>query len=165
LRRLEHGEEDDAVTTELRTARVLHVEEAVCQVWTGDGVTEVGFAPMFPTPRTERVSPGHLVALAAQPGRPELVVWRWYDAVVLDLAADGTVDLWEPAHGRVRAQRRPMFQELEPGSRAFASAGLPEADWWVAGPATRMPDASDIDLAEVNAFYVDNDLWDEVFAP
>jgi hypothetical protein len=29
------------------------------------------------------VSPGHLVAVATAPDGSEVVVWRWYDAVVL----------------------------------------------------------------------------------
>lgn len=146
-------------------ARVLHVEEASCDVWTGDGVIQVGFAPMFPTPRLERVSPGHLVALASVPGRGEVVVWRWYDAVVLGPVDQGKVRLWEPAHGEVVAQRRPGYEEASPGSRAYASAGLPGADWWVAGPAIRIPRESDIDLTEVGAFYSDNQLWEKVFTP
>lgn len=152
------------MTTELRAARVLHVEDGACQVCVGDALVEVGFAPMFPTPHAERVSPGHLVAVASRPGHQELVVWRWYDAVVVNLADDGTVALWEPAHGRVRAERRPMFEAVELGSRVFASAGLPGADWWAAGPARTVPAADDLDLVEVEAFYADNGLWDKVFA-
>jgi hypothetical protein len=147
----------------LRVARVLRVEEAVCEVWTGDEIINVGFAPTFPSPRLDRVSPGHLVALASAPDRDEVVVWRWYDAVVLVPAIEGQVHLWEPAHGRVVAAPRPAFEEAEPGSRAYASAGLPGADWWVAGPANRIPRGSDIDLAEVGALYTDNQLWEKVF--
>ncbi len=149
----------------LRVARVLYVEEAACHVWTGDEVAKAGFAPLFPAPRLERVSPGHLVALASAPGHQEVVVWRWYDAVVLGPAGEGKVHLWEPAHGRVIAARRPAYEAAEPGSRAYASAGLPGADWWVAGPAARIPLGSDIDLAEVDALYTDNQLWDKVFTP
>lgn len=148
----------------LRVARVLRVEEESCEVWTADGVVKVGFAAMFPTPRLERVSPGHLVALAAGPGGEEVVVWRWYDAVILGPTGQGKIHLWEPAHGVVVAQRRPMYEDAEPGSRAYASAGLPGADWWVAGPAVRLPRATDIDLAEVDALFTENQLWSKLFA-
>jgi hypothetical protein len=67
----------------LRTARVIHVEEHACEVWSDGDVSTVGYAPMFPSPRVERVSPGHLVAIATRPNGSEDVVWRWYDAVVL----------------------------------------------------------------------------------
>src|SRR5690606_25730881 len=83
------------------------------------------FAPMFPTPRVERVPPGHLVAIATGPGGADAVVWRWYDAVVLGHEPDGAVRLWEPAHGEVMAQARASYAKQEPGSRAYASAGLP----------------------------------------
>lgn len=147
----------------IHVARVLHVAEETCEVWTPDGTTSVGFAPMFPTPRVERVSPGHLVAIAAGPGGIEVIVWRWYDAVVLG-TADGGVRLWEPAHGEVVARPRPCYIELEPGSRAYASAGLPGADWWVVGPATGLPGADAIDASEVGALFSDNGLWAQVFS-
>jgi YoeB-like toxin of bacterial type II toxin-antitoxin system len=149
----------------LRVARVLRVEEQACEVWTPDAVTSAAFAPMFPTPRTERVSPGHLVALASGPGAKEVVVWRWFDAVVLGVADDDNVRLWEPAHGEVVARRRPSYEELEPGSRAYASAGLPGADWWVAGPASHLPQAANVELDEVDALYSANQLWAKVFTP
>lgn len=147
----------------LRLARVVGVEEDGCRVWTGDQVVGVGFTPSFPTPRTERVSPGHLVALASRCGNPEVVVWRWYDAVVLGAEGDEEARLWEPAHGEVIARRRPGAELAAPGSRAYASAGLPGADWWVAGPADGIPRTGDIDLAEVDALYTDNGLWDAAF--
>ena len=141
----------------LRTAHVLRVEEDGCEVWGEDGACTVGFAPMFPTPRTERVSPGHLVALATGPDGGEVVVWRWFDAVVLGTEADGSTRLWEPAHGEVVAQARPTYAVQEPGSRAYASAGLSGAEWWVAGS----PDDAELDV--VDALYTDNDLWSSVF--
>jgi hypothetical protein len=45
------------------------------------------------------------------------------------------IRLWEPSHGEVVAQPRPARQSLQPGTRAYLSAGLPGADWWVAGGA------------------------------
>ena len=60
-------------------------------------------------------------------------MWRWYDAVVLGLEDDGSVRLWEPAHGEIIAQQRASFKHCHLGARAYASAGLPGANWWVAG--------------------------------
>jgi hypothetical protein len=159
--------EPDAVPDRhrLRTARVLRVEEDRCQVWSGGEVSWVGFAPMFPTPRVERVSPGHLVAVGSGPNGQEAVVWRWFDAVVLGTDPDGLVRLWEPAHGHVLAHPRPSYVEQEPGSRAYASAGLPGADWWVAGSADVPEDVVDVELDDVHALYADNDLWPQVFQP
>ena len=154
---------DAAPTTpRLRTARVTRVEEHRCDVWSEDGTGSVGFAPMFPTPRVERVSPGHLVAIATGPDGTEVVVWRWFDAVVLGAGSDGSVRLWEPAHGEVVAQPRASYRPQEPGSRVWASAGLPGAEWWVADGA---PGGTEVELDEVRALYTDNDLWASVFEP
>jgi hypothetical protein len=132
----------------LRCGIVVQVGEDACEIVDGGPARSVAFAAPFPRPRTERVSPGHLVALAES---PEIVVWRWYDAVVTGVEGD-RVRLWEPAHGSVVAQpRRP---ELVPpvGARAYLSAGLPGADWWVAGPV--VPRAADawVELDEVARF-------------
>ena len=153
----------DPAQRRLRTARVVRVAEDACEVWSNGEVTSVGFAPTFPSPRVERVSPGHLVALAAGPEGREVVVWRWYDAVVLDQGEDGAVRLWEPAHGEVVAQPRPSYVKQDPGSRAHASAGLPGADWWVAGHAGDAGQDAQVELDEVEAFYTGNDLWSAVF--
>ncbi len=58
------------------------------------------YAPRFPSPRTERVSPGHLVADGTA-----AVVWRWYDAVALGEQGK-LIKLWEPAHGELLARQR-----------------------------------------------------------
>jgi hypothetical protein len=50
-----------------------------------------------------------------------------------------------------------------PGSRAFACAGLPGADWWVTGSADVAPEAADVDLSDVEAMFTENDLWRAVF--
>jgi hypothetical protein len=152
-----------AVSPSLRTARVLRVDEDACQVWSRGQAHSAGFAPMFPSPRTERVSPGHLVAVATWPDSGDVVVWRWYDAVVLSSEEDGSVRLWEPAHGEVVARARATFQGQDPGSRAYASAGLPGAEWWVAGSACCLPDSADVELDEVDALYAENDLWSAVY--
>lgn len=88
------------------------------------------------------------------------MLWRWYDAVVIEQHDDGTVLLWEPAHGEVVAAARPHCPRLLPGSRAFASAGLPGADWWVADAVAARPETAAVELAEVAALYSDNGLWD-----
>jgi hypothetical protein len=118
---------------------------------------------MFPSPRVERVSPGHLVAIAARPGGADVVVWRWYDAVVLGTEDDGSVRLWEPAHGEVLAQARASYEKQDPGSRAYASAGLPGAEWWAAASADGAPQNADVELDAVNALYTESDLWSAVF--
>jgi hypothetical protein len=141
---------------------VLRVEEDTCQVMTAGLVVPVRYAPQFPTPRTERVSPGHLVAVAQVPGGPSAVVWRWYDAVVLGDEA-GSTRLWEPAHGEVVASRRRPQQRLEAGSRAYLSAGLPGAPWWVAGRAADRAEEADVELDEVERLYTEHGLWDSVF--
>ena len=143
----------------LRTARVVRVSEHACEVYSDGEVRSVRFAPMFPSPRMERVSPGHLVAIAVGPDHTEVLVWRWYDAVVLGSEGDGSVRLWESAHGEVLARSRPTYDPLDPGSRAWASSGLPGAPWWVVGAAP-----TDVELDDVEALYTANGLWAQAFA-
>lgn len=119
----------------------------------------VRYASQFPRPRTERVSPGHLVAVAEVPAGSDTVVWRWYDAVVLGNEA-GSIRLWEPAHGEVVARRRRPQQRHDPGSRAYLSAGLPGAEWWVAGRAVDRAEDADVELIEVERFFTEHGLWD-----
>lgn len=146
----------------LRTYRVLAVDEIACRVWADGEVVSVRFSAPFPTPRVERVAPGHLVAVASRSNVPDVVVWRWYDTVVLG-SSDGSVRLWEPSHGEVIARARESYVRQEPGSRAYASAGLPGAEWWVACDAGEAPHRTVIDLDEVAALYTDNDLWATAF--
>lgn len=146
----------------LRRGIVLRVREDGCEVLVAGTTATVGYATQFPTPHVERVSPGNLVAMATGPDGTEVVVWRWYDAVVLADEPDGVV-LWEPAHGESRAQRRIPDRHYRPGSRAYLSAGLPGADWWVAGPSVAHPEDAEVDLAEVSRLYTDNDLWAAAF--
>jgi hypothetical protein len=147
----------------LRTARVLHVTEHACEVWNEGHVSPVRFAPIFPSPRVERVSPGHLVAIAAAPDGAEVVVWRWFDAVVLGADSVGSVRLWEPLHGEVLAQARSTYTPQDPGSRAWASSGLPGAEWWVTGSTNSFSATGAIDLDEVEALYTENELWPMAF--
>lgn len=147
----------------LRPARVIRVGEEACEVWSHGETSSTRFAQMFPSPRVERVSPGHLVAVATGPDGTDVVVWRWYDAVVLCTEDDGSVRLWEPAHGEFLAQARASYERQQPGSRAYTSAGLPGAEWWVAGSAHGAPDGADVELDEVAALYTENHLWSAVF--
>ena len=150
------------MTPRLRCGIVLRVQEDACQVLAGGQVVSVRYASQFPAPRKERVSPGHLVAVAEIPGGAEAVVWRWYDAVVLGDEA-GAVRLWEPAHGEVAAQPRSPRQRHEPGTRAYLSAGLPGAGWWVAGRAVDRAEDADVELDEVGRLYTEHGMWDSAF--
>ena len=141
---------------------MLRSEEDACQVLAGGTIVSVRYASQFPAPRRERVSPGHLVAIAEVPGRSGAVVWRWYDAVVLGGEA-GSVRLWEPAHGEVVAQRRRPQQRYHPGTRAYLSAGLPGADWWVAGRAVDQAEDAEVELDEVERLYTEQNMWESVF--
>ncbi|MGI8679689.1 MAG: hypothetical protein ACR2LX_13605 [Jatrophihabitans sp.] len=156
------GTDRPFTSARLRCGIVLRVQEDACQVLGRGRLSTVGYATPFPSPRTERVSPGHLVAMAMAPEGTDAVVFRWYDAVVLG-EDSGLVRLWEPAHGEVVAQPRHAQQFHRPGTRAYLSAGLPGADWWVAGAAdaARAEDA-DVELDEVERFCTEHDLWNHL---
>jgi catechol 2,3-dioxygenase-like lactoylglutathione lyase family enzyme len=160
---LRDGQGDDDHRYHLRTFRVLSVDEDACQVWADGDIASVRFAATFPTPRVERVAPGHLVAVTSGPDAPAVVVWRWFDAVVLGSNADGAIRLWDPLHGEVVASTRPWYVAQEPGSRVFASAGLPGADWWVACSASGGTSAINVELSAVVTLYDDNNLWAKAF--
>src|SRR6202020_3537691 len=129
----------------LRCGIALHVQEDECQILRAGQLSSVRFAKPFPSARTERVSPGHLVAVAAAVDGAEAVVWRWYDAVVLGEEA-GLVRLWEPAHGEVVAHPRRAGLHRQAGTRAYLSARPPGAAWWVAGAAVAMAQDADGEL-------------------
>ena len=148
----------DLVPARLRCGIVVRVWEDACEIVTGRQLCSVRYATPFPSPRTERVSPGHLVAIATAPDGTEVVVWRWYDAVVLGAEA-GLIRLWEPSHGEALAQQRPGHQSPQPGTRAYLSAGLPGADWWVAGGVAVSAEDADVELDEVEQLYTERDLW------
>jgi hypothetical protein len=107
------------------------------------------------------VSPGHLVAVATAPDGSEMLIWRWFDAVVLG-EQDGLVRLWEPAHGEVLARSRREQEQRRPGTRAYLSAGLPGADWWVAGATAGRAEDAQVELDEVERFFTENDLWNRL---
>jgi hypothetical protein len=121
----------------------------------------VRYAGAFPSPRTDRVSPGHLVAVATALDGSERVIWRWFDAVVLG-EDHGLVRLWEPLHGEVLARSRDEQAQRRPGTRAYLSAGLPGADWWVAGSAVARAEDAQVELDEVERFFTKRDLWDRL---
>lgn len=152
---------DDAHAPPLRLAIVLATTEERCTVAAAGEQLEVGYAAPFPRPRADRVSPGSLVAVAGAPDGSRRVLWRWYDAVVLGRGGEGDegVRLWEPGHGVVVARPRDPRRVYPPGSRAYLSAGLPGAEWWVAGPAVDDAGRADVELDEVRAFFTAHDLW------
>ena len=47
---------------------------------------------------------------------------------------------------------------LSAGTRAYASAGLPGADWWVEGSVGAVG-GPDVAMDQVYAFYAEHDLW------
>src|SRR5450432_3300237 len=89
----------------LRPAIVLGTTEDACTILTEGQVDVVPYAAPFPRPRTERVTPGQLVAVATSPDGRDVVLWRWFDAVVVELTA-ASITAWEPNHGFVVAQAR-----------------------------------------------------------
>jgi hypothetical protein len=149
------------VPARLRCGIVLRVGEDTCQIFAEGQARFVRYATLFPSPRTDRVSPGHLVAVATAPGGFDVVIWRWYDAVVLGDEA-GLIRLWEPSHGEVVAQPRRPQQARPPGTRAYLSAGLPGADWWVAGAVAIRAEDAEVELDEVGLFYTERDLWNKL---
>jgi hypothetical protein len=107
------------------------------------------------------VAPGHLVAIATLSDGRDVVIWRWFDAIVLE-AVDGQVVLWEPVHGEVVARPRSTSPPPPPGSRAYVSAGLPGADWWLAGGAVSSARFAEVELDEVASFFTENGLWERL---
>ena len=150
------GDRED--TKRLRLAIVLDTTEDECTVFVDDRRLVVPYAAPFPRPRIERVRPGHLVAIACDAGEPGVVLWRWFDAVVVD-ATGQSVTVWEPGHGTVIATRRNSEHSYRPGGRAYLSAGLPGSPWWLAGPAVNRAEDADVDLAEVASFFSDLGWW------
>jgi hypothetical protein len=147
------------IVPRLRCGIVLRSDEDACQVVAEGKTVSVRYAPQFPAPRRERVLPGHLVAVAEAPGVSGVVVWRWYDAVVTGGDA-GSVRLWEPAHGEVAARRHQPEQDYREGTRAYLSAGLPGAEWWVAGRAVDRAEDAEVELGDVGRLYTEHDMWD-----
>ena len=99
--------------------------------------------------------------LAKADNGSDVVIWRWYDAVVLS-SESGQVDLWEPGHGAVSAQPRDARKLYTPGARAYISAGLPGAEWWIAGRLVEEAEDASVELAEVERFFTENELWSDL---
>jgi hypothetical protein len=99
------------------------------------------------------------VAVASAANGSGVVVWRWFDAVVLEQAGGSSVRLWEPGHGVVLAEPRYGQRTYRPGTRAYLSAGLPGAKWWVAGPAADRGEDAEVELDEVEQFFTGLGLW------
>lgn len=148
-------------TNLLRAAIVLGTTEEACTVVDEERSTLVRYALLFPSPRMERVAPGHLVAIGTAADGSDVVIWRWFDAVVI-AAADGIITCWEPAHGSVVAQARDPETTYRPGSRVYLSAGLPGAEWWGAGPVVDRAEDADVELDEVHDFFTSHSLWDRL---
>ena len=148
----------DADGGRLRKAIVLSTTEDACTVFAAGQREVLAYAYPFPKPRVERVVPGHLVAVATAANGSAVVVWRWFDAIVLE-GVGRSVSLWEPAHGLVLAEPRDSRRTYRPGTRAYLSAGLPGAEWWVAGPVVDSAENADVDLDEVEQFFTGLGLW------
>jgi hypothetical protein len=146
-------------TRTARAAVVLRAGEHQAEVCFGSETGLVGYAAPFGA-RAQSLTPGHLVAVADTPDAGPLVLWRWYDAVVLEQLTDH-VRLWEPGHGEVLATPRDPVLRYPPGTRAYASAGMPGADWWIEGPVAAVEDV-DVALDEVCAFYAEHGLWERL---
>ena len=116
----------------LRCATALRVQEQSCEVLAGSRSVSVGYLASFSSPRTERVSPGHLVALATGPTGTAAVVWRWYDAVVL--GEDELQARWWELAERCFIDREhgSWHHELDPSNR-------PAGRIWPAGWRSRAP--------------------------
>jgi hypothetical protein len=151
---------DDGPPRAIRCGLVLRSSEERCEVIGQGRISALGYAAFFPAPRAERVSPGHLVAATAEPDGTELVIWRWFDAVVLGEEGE-LVRLWEPSHGEVLARSR-RIQRWRPGTRGYASAGLPGAEWWVAGPTQPRAEDAEVDLDELQRFLTTHQLWNHL---
>ena len=153
----------DSSRIRLTLAVVLDVTENACTTWSREGGAVTQFAMQFPQPRVERVSAGHLVAVATATDGRSAIVWRWYDAVVLGDDSPGRVQLWEPGHGVVDASKTVHYEARPPGARAYASAGLHGSEWRVSGPVVENPADAEVELDEVRAFFDDTGLWRSAF--
>jgi hypothetical protein len=60
----------------------------------------------------------------------------------------------------VLAQPRAGIPSGQHGTRAYLSAGLPCADWWVACPTAARAQDADVELGEVEKLYTEHGWWD-----
>ncbi len=140
---------------------VLSADEDDCRVSSMDGPRTVSYSAPFPRPRAGRIAPGNLVAVAEVASGFEVIVWRWFDAVVVSQVGQ-TVTLWEPNHGTVEATPRDASRVYRPGNRAYLSGGLPGAEWWVAGHVVDQGESADVDIDAVDSFFTMHGLWDKL---
>ncbi len=124
---------NDQPSTPLRLAIVLRVHEGTCDIASDDGPVTVRYVAQFPSPRTEPVSLGHLVIVAEAPDGTAVVVWRRYDAVALGEQND-PIKMWGTRPRRGVGPAKIHLHCTGAGHARPPVAGLPGADWWVAGP-------------------------------
>jgi hypothetical protein len=67
------------------------------------------------------------------------------------------------SRGEVLARARATYRRQDPGSRAWASAGLPGAPWWITDGTDGGGSVDNVDLDEVEALYTENGLWSTAF--
>jgi hypothetical protein len=65
--------------------------------------------------------------------------------------------------GEVIAQAGASYKKQDPGPRTYASAGHPGAEWWVADSASGASQSADVELDDVDALHIENDLCSAVF--
>jgi hypothetical protein len=140
----------------VRVAVIIRLGEAQSEVSFGGVTAMAGYGQPFAS-RASSLMPGHLVAVSSGPDASPVIIWRWYDAVVLEQSGD-QVRLWEPSHGEVLARARNEQHRYPPGTRAYTSAGLPGADWWVEGSVGPVEEAV-VAIDQVSAFYTEHELW------
>ena len=140
---------------------VLRTDEDACQVVTEGAVTSVRYAPRFPVPRRERVLPGHLVAIAERDGTA-VVVWRWYNAVVLDSDPELRPPLGASARRSHRQATLPAGAIRSRDSR-LPVGGPARRRLVVAGQAVDRPEHAGVELGEVDRLYTEHDLWNSAF--
>ena len=155
-------DEPEHRSRDVKVGVVLRPGETRCEVSFGAAETSsVEYSSPF-RPRAESLTPGHLVAVTtAGPNAASLIIWRWFDAVVVEQAAADEVRLWEPNHGEVLARPRDPLTRYPVGTRAYASAGLPGADWWVEG-LVRSVEEADVAIDPVREFYESHGLWSQL---
>ena len=104
-----------------RVAVVLRPGADRCEVSFGAETEFVAYGIPF-SARANTLTPGHLVAVTTSLDANSLVIWRWYDAVVLEQSAEEVL-LWEPNHGEGLASPRNPEDRYPAGTRACVNRG------------------------------------------
>jgi hypothetical protein len=55
-----------------------------------------------------------------------------------------------------------QWAAVSAGERAYLSASLAGADWWVAGPIAARAEDAQVELDEVGRFITDHDIWNRL---